>query len=113
LEINTQAGRWKILPHNFFVFVSTGPGYVNYQYPIHRDSIYVAPGITSYRNATMHNRAIGWTTSSAIGWHKWGWSLMVIPGLGINSIRITKSVSIVLALTGRIGKKFTHNYEYD
>lgn len=109
LEFSAQAGRWKVFPHNFFVFVSTGPGYVNYQFPIRRDSIYVGPGITAYKNATIHDRAIGWMASSCIGWRKWGWSLMVIPGLGINSIRTSTSISVALAVTCRIGKRINGN----
>ncbi|HEY6956230.1 MAG TPA: hypothetical protein VI385_13355 [Flavisolibacter sp.] len=103
-ELSTQGGKWKALTHNFFAFVSTGLSYVNYQYPIRRDSFNVGSGIVAYQNATTRDRTVGWVVTPGFGWRKWGWGLMVVPSFGFNSIRTTASLGIVLTITGRVGK---------
>ncbi|MGZ3880750.1 MAG: hypothetical protein ACXVBF_05405 [Flavisolibacter sp.] len=104
-ELSAQAGKWKVFQHHFFAFVSSGPAYINFQYPIRRDSFNVGSGIIAYQNATTRDRTVGLVISSGIGWRKWGWGLMAVPSFGINSIRSTASVGILLTITSRVLKK--------
>ena len=111
-DLSLQAGKWKALPHNFFAFATTGLGYVNSQYPIGRDSTDFGTGIYVYQNVSVHHRTIGWMSAAGVGWRKYGWGVIAIPGFSLNSAKTTANISVALTLALRVGKKLRESVEY-
>lgn len=111
-ELSLQVGKWKALPHNFFLFATTGFGYANDQYPIGRDSTDFGTGIYMYQNVTTQCRALGWMSAAAVGWRKYRWGAVIIPGFSLSRAKTTGSISVALILALKVGRKLRESAEY-
>lgn len=111
-EASLQVGKWKTLPHNFFLFATTGFGYANNQYPIGRDSTDFGTGIYMYQNVTTHRRALGWMSAAGVGWRKYGWGAVIIPGFSLSNAKTTANISLALILALEVGRRLKESAEY-